>query len=210
MNFLFPTKVISLWSFKRELFYVFLAFLLILSLPVAAVFMLTNAGINLVSDKLVTYNSKDQTVDIHNPADGSTDKTITPTVKWPVTGVITLEFGAIDLPYQPLHTGIDIANSSGQIGDPITPFMDGTVIYAGEIFWGYGKYIMIDNTNNIVSIYAHLDKIYVYTGQIVKINDVIGREGKTGWATGPHLHFQINVYGIPVNPRTFLGEGDPK
>ncbi len=45
-------------------------------------------------------------------------------------------------------------------------------------------------------------------GQKVKPGDVIGLEGESGWATGPHVHFQINVYGIPVNPRTFL-QGNP-
>jgi murein DD-endopeptidase MepM/ murein hydrolase activator NlpD len=54
-----------------------------------------------------------------------------------------------------------------------------------------------------------LNKIYVYKGEKVTINDVIGDEGQTGWATGPHLHFEIRVFGIPVNPRTFLGKENP-
>ena len=201
---------LALWSFRRELSYVILAFLIILSLPIVAVIILTNTGINIVSDQLATVNTKTQTVQIHDPKDGSVIEEIQPTVSWPVTGVITLEFGEIDLPYQPLHTGIDIANPEGKIGDDIHPFMDGTVIYAGEIFWGFGKHIIIDHGNNVTSIYAHLDKIYVFKEQKVKITDVIGKEGRTGWSTGPHLHFQINVFGIPVNPRTFLGEGNPE
>ena len=52
-------------------------------------------------------------------------------------------------------------------------------------------------------IYAHLDKIYVFKGRDVKIGDEIGRMGSTGWSTGPHLHFEIRIYGIPVNPRSF-------
>ncbi len=200
---------LTLWSFRRELFYVAVAFLVILLLPVVAVIILTNAGLNVVSDKLATVDTKTQTVQIHDPKDGSVVQEIKPIVSWPVSGIITLEFGAIDLPYQPFHTGIDIADPSGNVGAPIHPFMDGTVIYAGEIFWGFGKHIIIDNGNNITSIYAHLDKIFVYNGEKVKITDVIGNEGQTGWATGPHLHFQIDVYGIPVNPRTFLGDGTP-
>lgn len=47
-------------------------------------------------------------------------------------------------------------------------------------------------------------------GQEVEIGEVIGKEGETGWATGPHVHLQINVWGIPVNPRIFLGDGDPE
>lgn len=202
MNFF---TALTIWSFRKELFYVTLAFILILLIPVIAVFILTHTGINVVSDKLATVNSKTQAIQIRNPKDGSIVKEIHPVVAWPVTGVITLEFGESDFPYQIFHTGIDIANPNGQIGDPITPVMDGTVIYAGEIFWGYGKHIIIDHGDNITSLYGHLNKIYVVNGQKVTINDVIGREGSTGWSTGPHLHFQIDVYGIPVNPRTFLG-----
>lgn len=205
-----PKFAFNLWSFKRELMYVLLAFLVVLLLPVAAVVILMNVGLNFVSDKLATVNSKTQTVQIHDPKDGSVIKEINPVISWPVTGVITLEFGAFDFPYQPFHTGVDIANPQGQIGDPIHPFMDGIVTYAGEIFWGFGKHIIIDNGNNISSIYAHLDKIYVYPGEKVTINDIIGREGQTGWATGPHLHFQIDIFGIPVNPRTFLSNSSPQ
>jgi len=195
----------TLWSFRKELTYVLLSFLIVLSLPVIAVIILTRTGINIVSDRLATVDIQTKTVEIHDPKDGSVIKEIVPVVSWPVLGVITLEFGESDFPYQVLHSGIDIANPQGKIGDPIHPFMDGTIIYAGEIFWGYGKHIIIDHGNNITSLYGHLDKIYVYPGQKVTINDVIGKEGSTGWSTGPHLHFQVSVFGIPVNPRTFLG-----
>jgi len=53
---------------------------------------------------------------------------------------------------------------------------------------------MIDNGNNITSIYAHLSNIYVYKGEKVTIGQIIGEEGSTGWSTGPHLHFQIDVF----------------
>jgi murein DD-endopeptidase MepM/ murein hydrolase activator NlpD len=198
-------RMLTLWSFKKELTYVALAFLFLLSLPIAAVFMLTNAGIDIVSGQLATQNTQTQSVDIHNPADGSVVQSINQQMEWPMHGVVTLEFGAIDLPYQPLHTGIDIANV---MDTPITPFMDGTVTYAGEIFWGYGKHIIIDHGNNMSSLYGHLDKIYVYPGEKVHLGQIIGAEGETGWATGPHVHFEVRVYDIPVNPRTFL-QGDP-
>src|SRR5579859_5486088 len=203
MNLFFITS--SFFSIKKELQIVLLTFILILLLPVAAVFMLTNAGIDIVSDHLATKNTQTNSVDIHDPKDGSVINSIQQPMHWPLHGVVTLEFGAIDLPYQPLHTGIDIANV---MDTPVTPFMNGTVIYAGEIFWGYGKHIIIDNGNNISSLYAHLDKIYVYPGEKVTLNQVIGAEGETGWATGPHVHFEVRVFGIPVNPRTFLA-GDP-
>lgn len=200
-----PQAVLTIWSFRKELGYVTLAFLLILSLPIIAVIILTNTGINIVSDKLATINPITNAIQIKDPATGEVVNEITQTRVWPTKGVITLEFGKSNLPYEILHSGIDIANPNGIIGDSITPFMDGKVIYAGEIFWGYGKHIIIDHGNNISSLYAHLDKIYVFKDQKVTINDVIAREGSTGWSTGPHLHFQIRVYGIPVNPRIFLG-----
>lgn len=206
MSLISPQTAITIWSFRKELYYVTLAFCFILFLPVVAVFILTHTGINIVSDKLASVDSKTQKVQIHDPKDETKTKEIEATMVWPVKGVITLEFGESDLPYQVLHTGIDIANPNGNVGDDIIPFMDGTVIYAGETSWGFGKHIIIDHGNNITSLYGHLDKIYVYKTQKVKVGDVIGKEGTTGWSTGPHLHFQINVYGIPVNPRTFLGE----
>ena len=195
-----PKVLLTLWSFRKELKYVLTAFLIVLMLPVIGVALLTRVGINIISDSLVDTDPITQSIEIKDPLTGDVVKSINPVVVWPARGVITLEFGQSSL-YQPLHTGIDIG---GHKGDPINPAMDGTVIYEGEIFWGFGKHIIIDHGDNITTIYAHLDKIYVYKGQKVTINDTIGSMGSTGWSTGNHLHFQINVYGIPVNPRVFL------
>ena len=195
-----PKVLFALWSFRRELKYVLLVFLVFLMLPVIAVFLLTNVGIDVVSDRLVGQNSQAHTIQIKDPTTGKVVKEISPTVVWPTKGTITLEFGESSL-YQPFHTGIDIA---GYLNDPVTPATDGRVIYAGEIFWGFGNHIIIDNGNNVTTVYAHLNKIYVYKGQEVTTDKVIGTQGQTGWATGIHLQFQVNVYGVPVNPRVFL------
>jgi murein DD-endopeptidase MepM/ murein hydrolase activator NlpD len=200
-----PKLLLTLWSFRKELKYVLIAFLAVLMLPIVAVIILTQVGTNLISGKLVSLNPQTQAIEIKDPVTGQVIAQLHLVIVWPTKGVITLEFGESSI-YQPLHTGIDIA---GSLDDPITPAMDGTVTYAGEIFWGFGKHIIIDNGNNIQTIYAHLDKIYVYPGEKVTTQDVIGAEGETGWATGVHLHFQTNVYGIPVNPRVFLGNGNP-
>lgn len=204
-----PELLSSLWSFRRELYLVSLTFLFILLLPIFAVVLLTNAGIDIVSEHLATIDPITSAIQLHDPLSGKVVKEIHPEIMWPVDGVVTLGFGESDLPYQPLHTGIDIANPNGQIGDPITAFMSGTVIYEGEINWGFGKHIMIDNGNNITSIYAHLSEIDVVKGEKVKLGQIIGKEGQTGWATGPHLHFQIDVNGIPINPRIFFGSINP-
>lgn len=173
---------------------------MVLLLPAIAVISMTNSGIEEVSDALVQYDSKTNKVKLFNP-DGTLYKEITVSVTWPVRGKVTSELGATFLPYYLFHSGIDIASKKG---DPITPFMPGKVIYEGEIFWGFGKHVIIDHGDNITSIYGHLDKINVKKDQEVKPGDVIGLEGSTGWSTGNHLHFQINVFGIPVNPRVFL------
>jgi len=198
-----PYTFITLWSFRRQLKFVAFAFLAILSIPVIAVIILANTGINVVSDTLVNIDLATRTIQLFDPK-GVKYKDLQVNTSWPVRGVITVEFGEIHLPYQPLHTGIDIANPQGKIGDNIIAMMPGEVTYAEEISWGYGKHIIINHGDNITTLYAHLDKIFVIKGQKIKAGEVIGQEGSTGWSTGPHLHFEVRVYGIPVNPRTFL------
>lgn len=190
----------NIFSFRRELMYVASVFLFVLLLTVVAIIVLTQTGINVVSDTLVEVEEEGQEVELKNPLNGSVYATIGGPFTMPTTGVYTLEFGESSI-YQPIHTGLDIA---GKRDDPVTPFLKGTVIYAGEISWGYGKHIIVDHGDNLTSIYAHLDKMFVYKGQEVKPGDIIGSQGSTGWATGVHLHFQVNVFGIPVNPRVFF------
>ncbi len=203
-----PKLAYLIFSYRNELKYVASAFLIALLIPIIAVILLTQIGLDIISDKLVTVNETTQNIEIHDPATGEAIP-IEITASWPATGVITLEF-AQSSGYQIFHTGIDIANANAKVGDPINPMLPGKVTYAGEIWWGYGKHIIIDHGNNISTVYAHLDKIFVVKGQeITTTKQVIGREGSTGWSTGPHLHFEIRVYGIPVNPRTFLGQGSP-
>ena len=198
-----PILIWNLFSFRTELKYVAITFILVLCLPFVAIITITNTGVEVVSDQLATVSVLNQTVEIRNPLNGTVRKYLSGPFIWPTTGVITLEFGESHLPYQPFHTGIDIA---GKRGDPIAAFMKGTVIYAGEISWGFGKHIIVDNGNNVTSIYAHLSKMYVEKDQEVNQGQIIGTEGSTGWSTGPHLHFETRVFGIPVNPSTFLGK----
>ena len=195
--------LVTLWNHRKELKIVVSTFLIILLLPIVAIIILTKTGINLISNKLVEQNTIDNSINILDPKTGETVTTIRKQTIWPTQGRVSLEFGKPHLPYQLLHTGIDLANIKGT---DITPFMEGTVTYAAETKIGFGKHIIIDHGDNLTSIYAHLDKIMVYKGQRVAIDQVIGKMGSTGWSTGPHLHFQINVYGIPVNPRSILKE----
>lgn len=199
--------IVAAFSMKREIKLLFFTVAVICILPVFTVIILTQAGINAVSDILASINPTTSLVEIHNPADGSVIETITEPRIWPITGPVTLEFGQLS-PYQLFHTGIDIASPTHEVGDPVGAFMKGKVIYADETSTGYGKHVEIDHGHYIVTIYGHLDSIAVTVGQEVDLGSIIGTRGSTGWSTGPHLHLQINVFGIPVNPRVFLG-GNP-
>src|SRR3989344_4247791 len=131
-----PYTLISLWSFRKQLYFVASAFLIILSIPIIAVIILANTGINVVSDTLVHIDAATHTIQLFDPK-GVKYKDLQVNTSWPVHGVITLGFGESDLPYQPFHTGIDIANPQGKSGDNIIAMMPGKVIYAEEISWGY-------------------------------------------------------------------------
>lgn len=199
-----PYLLITIWSYRKELYVVISAFLIVLALPIIGVIILANTGFNVVSDTLVHVDQINHTIALFDPK-GVKYKDLHVNTSWPVRGVITLGFGESDLPYQPFHTGIDIANPQGQIGDNIIAMMPGKVINEEELSWGYGKYIVIDHGNNVTTLYGHLSKIFVIKGQDVKAGEIIGQEGQTGWATGPHLHFEVRVFGIPVDPKAFLG-----
>lgn len=200
-----PKLFLALFSYRNELKFVALAFAIALLIPIIAVILLTHIGLDIISDKLAQVDENTGNVQLLNPATGEVAEEVDLTVAWPAKGVYTLEFGESS-GFQIFHTGLDVANAQGKIGDPINAMLPGKIIYAGEIYWGYGKHIIIDHGKNITTLYAHLDKIFVVKGQeIPDTKQVIGRMGSTGWSTGPHLHFEIRVYGIPVNPRTFLG-----
>jgi len=199
--------LVTAFSFESEIKLILFTILIVCMLPVFTVVLLTQVGINLVSDVLASINPITSLVEIHNPADGSVFAIIEEPRIWPITGPVSLEFSQVS-PYQLFHTGIDIASPGRRIGDPVGAFMKGKVIYAGETATGFGKHVKIDHGYHITSIYAHLDSINVTEGQEVELGTIVGTRGSTGWSTGPHLHFQINVFGIPVNPRVFLS-GNP-
>jgi len=113
---------------------------------------------------------------------------------WPVVGYWMRGF----LSY---HYGIDIAN---RVGTPIYAADDGYVALAGQDTWGYGLQIVLDHGNGYKTRYAHLSKILVKGGQIVKRGEKIGLMGSTGRSTGPHLHFEIVKNGVRVNPTGYL------
>lgn len=123
-------------------------------------------------------------------------------LKHSIIGTVTSEFGVRESENKivtPYHSGIDVAANKGT---NIYAAIDGEVITATTDN-AYGKYIMI-KTDNIVTLYAHCSELKVKKGQKVKQGELIGKVGSTGWATGPHLHFEIRLDGRLVNPADVL------
>ena len=200
-------------SSKLELKIVAATLFTLLVLPLMAVVVFANAGIALVSEALVSVNPTSQFVEVYDP-DGNVVVELQVSTTWPARGFVSDEFGTHD-PWRRLlglgaHTGVDIANAYGLIGDPVTTFMDGVVVRVNpEDIGDCGKSVRIAHGHNIESLYCHLDSINSIVGSEVVPGDVIGYMGNTGTSTGPHLHFQVEVYGIPVEPRLFVA-GDPE
>ncbi|MFC8301053.1 peptidoglycan DD-metalloendopeptidase family protein [Micromonospora orduensis] len=116
-------------------------------------------------------------------------KTTKPTPAWvdPMPGAsVTSCYGQR---WGTLHAGIDLALPSGT---PIHAAAAGTVTQAGDAADGYGNSVFIDHGNGYLTHYAHQSRIAVTVGQKVKAGQVIGYEGATGDATGPHLHFEVH------------------
>lgn len=101
------------------------------------------------------------------------------------------------------HHGMDLTDPAGT---PVRPITDGTIVYAGSTIFGYGKHVVIKHDDIIQSLYAHLSKVNVKTGQTVSQDTEIGSVGATGWATGNHLHLEIFIHGVTTNPLEVLPE----
>jgi murein DD-endopeptidase MepM/ murein hydrolase activator NlpD len=104
--------------------------------------------------------------------------------------------------FHPWHPGIDLAIPAGS---KVYAADGGTVVYAGWNPAGYGNLIVLDHGNGWRTYYAHLSQINVECGEWVPRGSIIGASGNTGNSTGPHLHFEMLRYGIPVNPAGYLG-----
>lgn len=101
------------------------------------------------------------------------------------------------------HKGLDFARYGGCYGDPIYAAADGVVTFADHN-GGYGKEVIVGHGAGMTTIYAHCSELLVKPGDVVKKGDVIAYVGNTGRVTGPHLHFQIEINGLPVNPKDYL------
>jgi len=128
----------------------------------------------------------------------------TPSI-WPTRGWVTSDFGTRLDPYsaeRKMHQGLDIATPHGQ---PVYSPSDGTVVFTGTE-GGYGKVLVIDHGYGVKTRYGHLSEILVRLGDRIKRGLKVASVGNTGRSTGPHLHYEVRVNGIPENPRKFILE----
>ena len=98
------------------------------------------------------------------------------------------------------HNGVDI---DAKMGEAVWAAKEGRTLYSGSMS-GYGNVIILDHGNGVSTLYAHLSKILVNQGDTVKKGEVIGLVGASGWATGPHLHFEVRVGAVAKDPMLFL------
>lgn len=124
-------------------------------------------------------------------------------LEWPVLGRITSGFGWRIHPISGVrhfHEGLDIA---APIGTPVRAVAQGKVVFVGYVS-GYGRIVTIDHGSGLVTRYAHLSRTSVSQGQTVVTGQVIGYVGDSGYATGPHVHFEVRLDGEAKDPRKFL------
>jgi murein DD-endopeptidase MepM/ murein hydrolase activator NlpD len=122
---------------------------------------------------------------------------------WPVEGPVSGSFGERIDPFNgegAFHTGVDISTAYGQA---VVAPADGVVTFAADS-GGYGRLVILEHGQGISTRYGHLASFAVAIGQSVRRGDVIGFVGRSGRATGPHLHYEVRIKGVPVNPHKYL------
>ena len=121
---------------------------------------------------------------------------------WPVAGRLTGAFGGRMDPFSgegAFHTGVDI---SAPPGTSVRATADGVVMGAS---WegGYGLMVQVDHGGGVNTFYAHLSRCFVQMGQAVRLGQIVGEVGATGRVTAPHLHYELRISGVPVNPYSY-------
>jgi murein DD-endopeptidase MepM/ murein hydrolase activator NlpD len=126
----------------------------------------------------------------------------TPSIR-PARGWYSSQFGYRISPFtgrRAMHKGLDIANTKGT---KIIATADGVVTFAGKR-WLIGNEVKIDHGHGIATRYGHACKVLVHNGDRVKRGDVIALMGSTGRSTGPHVHYEVRLNGVPVNPLKYI------
>ena len=122
---------------------------------------------------------------------------------WPVEGRVASGFGVREDPINgegSFHTGVDI---DAPYGTPVRAAADGEATGA-SMGAGYGRQVVLDHGHGVLTVYGHLSAVAVIAGQHVTRGEIIGYVGQSGRATGPHLHYEVRVGNVPVNPHKYL------
>ncbi len=130
-------------------------------------------------------------------------------LSWPMSHfTITQAFGPSNVlleppfgPYKHFHTGIDLA---APLGTPVMAAADGLVVAVGHSSMGYGTYVVIAHGAGIATLYGHLLLTNANVGDRVGRGQLIGLEGSTGLSTGPHVHFELRVNDLAIDPMPYL------
>lgn len=126
----------------------------------------------------------------------------TPSI-WPTEGWVSSDFGYRESPFtgkREFHKGLDI---TGPLGTPIYAPAKGRVDFAGRD-GAYGLAMSLDHGSGLVTRYAHMHSIVLRPGQSVARGELIGYVGNSGRSTGPHLHYEVRMNGVPVNPMRYV------
>jgi len=147
-----------------------------------------------VAKKPVAKKKSTKKTTYHTPAVNSSRVKL----RWPTRGTLTSRFGRRG---SRMHDGIDIGAKEGT---PVYAAAAGEVVYSDQRLSGYGKLIIVRHSQDMFTAYAHNQRNLVRKGDRVKQGDVIARVGKTGRASGPHLHFEVRRGSTPVDPLAYL------
>ncbi len=125
---------------------------------------------------------------------------------WPVAGRLMGGFGSRLDPFsgegeREFHKGVDI---SAPTGTTVRVTGDGVVVQAQYTTGGYGRLILVDHGGGFQTLYAHLSRMFVQVGQDVRRGEVIGAVGSSGRTTAPHLHYEVHVSGLAMNPYNYM------
>ncbi len=154
----------------------------------------------------VRANPDDVTATLTKAQADQPDATDVGGLTWPIPGAaMASPFGLRNDPLSTgagFHPGVDVTAPSGS---EVHAAAAGRVVRAGDC-GGYGNCVVIDHGNSVATLYGHLSQIDVSAGDTVDANDVIGLVGSTGWSTGAHLHFEVRVRGLPIDPMLALGD----
>ena len=160
-------------------------------------------------DKPVAYVSPISNPSLTGPAltglvPFAAPRTVSIPSRIPVEGVrLTSDFG---MRWHPVtggrhaHKGVDLA---GPIGTPVHATAD-AIVGKAEWFSSYGLYVALEHGGDIETRYGHMSRLNVYAGQHIRKGDVIGYIGTTGRSTGPHLHYEVRISGVAVNPIPYM------